>query len=153
MKHYKQENNNYSFYDINTIMCILGVVVFALSLKTIITYPFTAPVVFNDYIKFLSPVWILLSIFFMAVGVKQMSINPKENLLAIKYLFGIYTQKYTITQPLKTQVINNLKNGKTIEIDILIQTDKGMIKFQSYSPTYRNRIDEFLSETEQIFKD
>ncbi|UIR54935.1 hypothetical protein LZQ00_11660 [Sphingobacterium sp. SRCM116780] len=89
----------------------------------------------------------------MAVGVKQMVIYPKENLFAIKYLFGIYTQKYKINKPLKTEVITNLKKGSNIGNDIFIQTDKGMIKFQSYSPVYRNRIDEFLSETEQILKD
>lgn len=150
MKHYRQKNNRYSFNDINTIMCLLGIAILVFSVRELFNYRIATPVVFNDYLRMLAPAWACLSIFFLAVGLKRIALDPREKSMTIGYLFGVFNKKYQVISPLKTQVITNLKNGKNIGIDILIQTNKGMVKFQSYAPRFRNRVDEFLSETEQI---
>ncbi len=149
MKHYKQNGDQYSFYDSNALMIGLGAILLLFSIRALLYYNLDRLLHFNDYLRALAPLWLVIAFICLGLGTRQITLYPLKQQLAINYFFGLYRQIYQIELPLQLEMVTHIRSKKsTVEIRIL--TQKGKVKLQTYHLKHQNRAVSFLEETRQI---
>ena len=150
MKHYRKNGDQYSFYNSNTLIIGLGAILLLFSIRGLLYYDLNRLQHFNDYLRALAPVWLIVAFFCLGTGTRQMTLHPLKQQLSADYLFGLYRQVYQIEFPLHLEAVPLIRNSKNSGVEVWILTQKGRVKLQSYPSRHRNRVTGFMEETRQI---
>lgn len=155
---YKKTAHDFYFYDVNTLLIILGAALFGLSVWWIYNFDVSNLQFFlqnpkypTPLLKFLSPLLLLFSLASFGRGVLRIRVNPRSNLVIKEYLFGVFKKNYKIKTPVECFIQSNRQNGRHTETDVRISVTNYKENSIILRHFYKTKdVEQFITETKQI---
>ena len=155
---YKKADSGYYFYDLNTLLIIIGIALFGLSVWWIYNFDIANLNIFlqnphnlTPLLKFLSPLSLLFSLVIFGRGVLRIRINPDRGILTKEYFFGVFKKKYRLKIPVECYVQSNRQNGRYTETDVHIAVTNYKENSVILRHFYKTKnTEKFISETKKI---
>ncbi|UAY55417.1 hypothetical protein [Arachidicoccus terrestris] len=148
-KFFKQRQDGFVTHAINSFILIMGAVLLVWSISVFARgyiFDFQS---FNVAIRSLAPAWVILSLYWLAIGVVRIKIVPASHEMTKQYLFGLYSKRYSLSDPLDVFVATHYQRGKRVESDVLVKTSQGNVKVRTFPKS--TQIDPFIREFKSLF--
>jgi hypothetical protein len=131
-------------------MIILGILLLGWTISVFITGYVIDFQSINAVVRTLAPLWIIVSLYWLSIGLVRIKIIPAHNEMIKDYLFGIYKKKYVLSMPLDVSVSTTYQRGKRIDSDVYVKTPQASIKVRRFPKS--NQIEPFIEEFKSLFK-